>query len=376
MADGTDTLRGRLTEAVRTAGGWSTVHLDLSGDRENPEGLAESRRRSVTERIAAAGADASTSDAVFEALSTPTRLPSPFSRFLLARDGAVVVDEAIPGAAPGETLEVGALPHLAPLIRSGVDEFAYVVVQASRDGGDVALHRTGAFFPEAVATVTGRTDTLHKAQSGGWAMLNQHEHVEEIWKQTQSELSAEVDRLVRDERPRLVVVSGDVRARGLLLDALGERARSLAVELKKDTRAEGGDAGALDAFVGQQVAEVERRDRTDAIDLLRTRLPHERPTAATGLHDVAEALRQGQVDTLFVDVAALEDQALLALGDVPWVAQQEGDAGPAPVVGEVPAVEALVRAALLTDARILTARSADLGASTAALLRWPIDRRP
>ncbi len=327
---GTGTLRMRLTDAVRTAGGWSTVHLDLSGDRENPEGLAESRRRSVVDRLAARGADAGTAAALSAALSTPSRLPSPFSRYLLARGGEVVVDEAIPGPAPRETLEVGDLPVLAPLIRSGVDEFAYLVVRTSRDGGDVAVHRTGAFFPDTTATVAGRTDTLHKANSGGWSHLNHHEHVEEIWKQTQSELAGEVDRLVQAERPRLLVVSGDVRARGLLLEALGERSASIAVELKKDTRPDAGGEAALAAFATEQVAAVERRERADAVDLLRTRSAHPRPTADVGVLGTVEALRQAQVDTLFIDVDAVADETVLALGDVPWLARDADEAPPPP----------------------------------------------
>ncbi|WP_375390137.1 Vms1/Ankzf1 family peptidyl-tRNA hydrolase [uncultured Amnibacterium sp.] len=371
MTDGSDTLRRRLTEAVRATGGWSTVHLDLSGDRENPEGLAESRRRSVRDRLARRGADEATTSAVDVALSTPSGLPSPLSRFLLARDGAVVVDETVPGAAPEETLEVGPLPRIAPLIRTGVDEFAYLVVQASRDGGDIAVHRTGAFFPEATASLQGRTDTLHKANSGGWSHLNHHEHVEELWKQTQHELSAEVDRLVREVRPRLLVVSGDLRARGLLLDALAPASRAIAVELKKDLRSDGGGDADLDRLVGEQVAEVERRERAEAFDALRSRLTQERPTADVGLRPVVEALRQAQVDTLLLDVAALDGERLLALDEVPWLASGAEDAGPAAVVAEVPAAEALLRAALLTDARILTTADGDIDAGAAALLRWP-----
>jgi hypothetical protein len=372
MVDWTETLRTRLTEAERSYGGWATVHIDLSNDRETPEGIAETRRRSVRDRLNRQGADDATAEAVDAALSTPSGLPAPFSRYLLARNGEVVVDEPIPGTAPQETLEVGPLPRLAPLIRTGVDEFTYLVVQASRDGGDIAVHRTGAFFPESTASLQGRTDTLHKANSGGWAHLNQHEHVEELWKQTQQELSAEVDRLVREVRPRLLVVSGDIRARGLLLDALAAQSKAIAVELQTNTRAEGSDGGVLDAFVAEQIAAVEQRDRAEALDLLRTRLSQERPAAEVGLRGITEALRQAQVDTLFVDVPALEGETLLALDDVPWLAREEADAGGAAVVGEVPAVEALLRAALLTDARILTAGEIDTGAGAAALLRWPV----
>jgi hypothetical protein len=373
MAGTTETLRGRLTEAERVCGGWSTVHIDLSNDRETEQGIADTRRNSLRDRLVRAGAGDETAAAVEEALATPSRLPSPFHRFLLARDGRVVVDEAVPGYAPGETLEVGPLPRIAPLISTGVDEFAYIVVRTSRDGGDITVHRTGAFFPEARESVEGRTDTLHKVKGGGWAHLNQQEHVEELWKQTQQELSAEVDRLVLEVRPRLLVVAGDIKACGLLLDALAPASRAIAADLQTNVRSDGTDDSVLDTFVAEQLALVERRDREDALDLFRTRAGQERPAAADGVRAVAEALRQAQVDTLFVDVTALEGETLLALDDVPWLACDAEDAGPAAVVGEVPAVEALLRAALLTDARVLTASHVDTGAGTAALLRWPAD---
>ena len=371
MTDSADTLRARLTEAGRVCGGWCTVHIDFSEDRENPEGLAESRRRSVRDRLNRMGADDATVAAIEDALSTPSGLPSPFSRFLLARDGEVAVDEAVPGTARGETLEVGVLPRLAPLIATGVDEFPYLVVRTSRDGGDVAVHRTGAFFPETTASVEGRTDTLHKVKGGGWAQLNQQEHVEELWKQNQQELSAEVDRLVREVRPRLLVVSGDTRARRLLLDAVGQASRAIAVELDANTRSEGTDAARLAAFTAEQVAAVEQRDRTEALDLLRTRVSQERAAADVGLREVVGALQQAQVDTLFVDVAALDGETLLALDGVPWVARPGDETGDAAAVGEVPAAEAILRAALLTDARILTATQQAMCAGAAALLRWP-----
>jgi len=372
MTDGLETLRALLTDAERVCGGWCTVHVDLSEDRENPEGLAESRRRSIRDRLHRLGADEPTVQAIDDALSTPSGLPSPFSRYLLARAGEVVVDEPIPGVTQGETLEVGVLPRLAPLIATGVDEFSYLVVQTSRDGGEVAIHRTGAFFPEATASIVGRTDALHKVKGGGSPHHDLHEHVEEVWKQNQQELAVEIDRLVREIRPRLLVVAGDIKARGLLLEAIGQAARSIAVELDANTRSDGTDGARLDAFVAQQVAAVEQRDRADAIDLLRSRVSQERAAADVGLREVVGALQQAQVDTLFIDIPALDGETLLALDGVPWVARPGDETGDAAEVGEVAAAEGVLRAALLTDARILTATQQALGAGAAALLRWPV----
>jgi hypothetical protein len=371
----TDGLRARLTEAVKRPGRWSTVYLDLSNDRENPEGLQESRRRFIRDRLTEHGASDLAAATVSDRLTEPTGLPSPFCRYMLVRDDQVEVEEAIPGTPAGnEVVEVGPVPLIAPLIRSGVEDFAYLVVQVSRDGGDIAVHRTGAFFPESSSTMQGRTDTLHKFKGGGWAHLNMQEHVEEIWKQTQTELSAEIDRLVLEHRPRLMVVAGDIRARGLLLDALAERSRSIAVEYPKDTRSGGADPNALVEFTDQQISELLARDQHDVIDLLHTRLGQPRSAAGTGVRAVVDALRQAQAGTVLLDIDALDGTTLLALDDVPWVAESAEDAISARVIGEVPAAEALIRAALVTDATVLTARSADLGGEpAAALLRWPAD---
>ena len=368
-------LRARLTEVMRRPGRWSTVYLDLSQDRENPEGLQESRRRAIRDRLVQAGASTAAADSVFARLAEPTGLPSPFCRYLLVRDDAIEVDEAIPGTPVGEeSVTVRPIPLIASLVRSGVEDFAYLVVQVSRDGGDIEVRRTGAFFPELSNTMTGRTDTLHKVKSGGWAHLNQQQHVEAIWKQTQSELATEIDRLVLEHRPRLLVVAGDVRARGLLLDALADRSRSIAVELPKDTRSGGADRSLLDDFTEQQIGALLERDQRDLLDLLHTRLAQPRSAAGSGLGTVVDALRQAQADTVLLDVDALDGQTLLALDDVPWIATSEEDAVAAGIVGTVPAADALVRAALLTDATVLEARSADLGAApAAALLRWPAD---
>ena len=371
----TDGLRARLTEAVKRPGRWSTVYLDLSNDRENPEGLQESRRRFIRDRLTEHGASDLAAATVSDRLTEPTGLPSPFCRYMLVRDDQVEVEEAIPGTPAGnEVVEVGPVPLIAPLIRSGVEDFAYLVVQVSRDGGDIAVHRTGAFFPESSSTMQGRTDTLHKFKGGGWAHLNMQEHVEEIWKQTQTELSAEIDRLVLEHRPRLMVVAGDIRARGLLLDALAERSRSIAVEYPKDTRSGGADPNALVEFTDQQISELLARDQHDVIDLLHTRLGQPRSAAGTGVRAVVDALRQAQAGTVLLDIDALDGTTLLALDGVPWVAESAEDAISARVIGEVPAAEALIRAALVTDATVLTARSADLGGEpAAALLRWPAD---
>lgn len=60
------------------------------------------------------------------------------------------------------------------------------------------------------------------------------------------------------------------------------------------------------------------------------------------------------MDTLLIDGRMLDDErTLLALDAAPWLASDESESLGAAVIANVPAAEALARAAILTDARVL-----------------------
>lgn len=361
-----------LVALLTQRGRWSTVHLDLSGDRENPEGLLETRRSSVRDQLLKAGASEAAATRVDEALGVPSGLPSPLSRFLLLRDDEIVLDEVLPGEPrSAELVAVGALPSLVPLLLHRLDEFPYLVVEVSRIGGDIALRRTGAVAPDVTETLTGRTDTVKKFHGGGWSHLRFQHHVEAIWKQNQSGLASEVDRLVLAHRPRLIVLTGDVHARQLLVEALSEAAKPLVAVFPRETRADGAEDSPLLEFTEAQVERVLEQELHDALDLYNGRIGRGDGTAERGVGPIVHALQQAQVDTLFVDPDALRDRTLLALEAAPWVATAPEETAGTAVVDTAPAVEALVRAALLTDATIRIVSSTALGSEAAALLRWP-----
>src|SRR5690606_32498175 len=63
---------------------------------------------------------------------------------------------------------------------------------------------------------------------------------------------------------------------------------------------------------------------------------------------------QARVDTLLFDARMLDDEStLVALDAAPWVVADESERLGTAVVGSVPTVTALARAAVLTDARVL-----------------------
>jgi hypothetical protein len=361
-----------LGALLQRPGRWTTVYVDMSADRETQEGLVDTRRRSVQDELRRAGASEATANRVDEVLAVPTGLPGPMSRYLLLDEDQVVLDELLAGDARSEqVVAVGPLPQLTPLLKHRLEEFVYLIVETSRDGGDIALRRTGSITPDATETVQGRTDAIKKFHGGGWSHLRYQHHVEAVWKQNQSELAAEVDRLVSAHRPRLIVVSGDVHAWQLLLGELAEATKPLVSVFPRETRADGAEDSPLLEFVEEQVERVLAGELHDALDVYRSRIGRGDGTAEQGVGQIVHAVQQAQVDTLFVDPAALDDRTLLALADQPWVATAPEESAGAEVIEAVPATEALVRAALLTDATVRFVDSGALGAEVAALLRWP-----
>ncbi|GAA4265300.1 Vms1/Ankzf1 family peptidyl-tRNA hydrolase [Frondihabitans peucedani] len=362
------------TDVVRllregTAVTWA--YADVSEDREDPQRLASSRRTSAVEALTRAGAPQQDAEVVADALIEPPGVAAPVSRFLVAQEGAVVVDEILPGPPKlPDTLGHGPVLDVLPLLAHRPLDVAFLVVEVGKGGGGFRVYRFGHEGVDEEQHVQGRTDTLHLSPSGGWDSLRVQHHVEELWRQNLKEVATAIDDAVRRTRARLVVVAGDIQARQLLAEQLAPATVPLLSMVDADTRAS-------DALVEQVDIALARLLATrvhDALDLLRTHLNRGDATAASRLGEVVTALGAAQVDTLLIDPQALGDRTLLALGDVPWVATSPEEALGAAVLGEAPAAPALVRAAVLTDAAVVLASAGSMpgDSGVGALLRWPI----
>lgn len=365
-----------LTRVLSDPGDWTFAYTD--GRSDEPVPTEEERRRSVRDRLADAGADAADVAAVDAALRAGAGIPSPSTRYLLVRNGDVVVDERLVGARIGpERLGHGVLPPVLPWLRHEAADLGYLVVETGREGARVRSERAGRVGDVVDTEVEGRTDSLPKVQAGGWSQPRYQMHTEEVWKENQSEVAEAVDRLVREERPRFVIVAGDLRARALLIEALSPAAREIAVDVDAHTKADGSDDEALDEAIVRALQEVLENERTRVEDRAAA---DDGARRAEGVEAVTEALQQARVDTLLLDAQLIDlAQTLAVLDAPPWVARSGESAPGAERVAEIPVAEALTRAALLTDARVLVSEAEpptgepmpDRPARPpAALLRW------
>lgn len=344
------TEQGSLADLLSATGTATVAYIDGRGPR--PQIEEEAARDAVVARLEEAGAPAADVAAISAALPAKDGTPSPSARYLLARDGAVVVDEVFPGARLGpERTCSGPVPEIVPLLRHLARGSRYLVIETGREGAEIRLERGDRHAPELAEEVEGRADSLTKVQAGGWSHARYQRAAEEVWKHNQSEVAAAVDRLVEEQRPDFIVLAGDVRARQVLRDRLGEAALRLVTEYESHTRADGADEDGL-ANAISEIAEQRIRDEiASVVDRARA---DDGSAGAEGVSAVVDALQQARVDTLVLDAGILSDERTLrALDAQPWVADAEHGEFDAATLAEVPLSEGLARAAVLTGARVL-----------------------
>lgn len=345
-----------LADVFRAGGDWSEVYLDVSVDTGDPTQVIATRAESVSDTLRRAGAPDSDVEAIEQVMREDPGVPSPACRFLLVQDGRVAVNEVLAGVpVEQEVVTFGAVPNVVPLLRHKPEGMFYIVVETSRDGGEVRLYRAGEADALSEDEVKGKSDrfSLHKAKAGGWRQSHNQSHAEEIWKQTQSELATTIDDIVRKRRPRLIVAAGDVRAAQLLADQLSPESQAILSVEPTNTRADGASDEALVDHINEQLERVLEEDTIDAVDKLAIHQGRGDNTVETSAGAIVMALASAQVDTLIMDTARMGDSTLLALDAEPWIASAPEETLGAGVLGDVPAPVAMVRAAVLTDAKVL-----------------------
>jgi hypothetical protein len=364
----------RYAELYRQRGPWCLAYIDASTGTVDSLETADVQPDNVRNALAGLGASKEDLAAVEQAIQPATGEPSPVGRFVLVRDGAVVINELLPGPlAVPERISRDIIPDLLPLLKHQPDEFPYVVAEVSRDEGQIRLQRAGRRDVDSSQHVQGTDENLKKVPGGGWAQGRFQHRTEDIWKRNADQVVQEIDRIVTDSRARLLVLAGDIRARQLVADQLSDASKAVLSVVDSHTLAAGSDREKFDAEVSSLVAQQWADDQQQLMDRLAEQEGQANPESATGIGAVVHALQQAQVDVLMFDDQALSEHSLLALAAEPWIANSEEESLGAEILGRVPAPAALLRAAALTDARVQLTPAAALprNAEIAALLRWP-----
>jgi hypothetical protein len=282
---------GHLRPLYDAYGDYVSVYLDNDRAHEDAQHAIELRWRSARERLAAAGADTGTLDAVHEAVTDPANAGPGLAVF--ARNGAVRFCSGLGDAPRREIARLAMLPHVLPMLAQRPPQVPHLRVAATRAGGEVLAVTGSGEVGEQQATAD--TWPVHKTPAGGWAQDIHQRSVEENWDANAKELADRVGAAAGQIHAERIVIAGDVRARTLLLDRLDAPLRQAAVVVDSEVPARSeAMTAAADAAI-TEYAEQACRERFDVWQSQRTR-----GGAVEGLAEAMSALSDGRASDVFV----------------------------------------------------------------------------
>jgi release factor family 2 len=347
-----------LSTLYQSSGPFATALIDVGHETETGEHEHELRVRAACEALREQGADEGVVAAVGERLGEVVHEPAPVARVVVATRDGVQYDETASFRVDDPLATWAPLPDLARWIEHRDATVAFVLAVVDHEGGDVGVYRSDLPSPEELTTVEGSVENIHQVGADDWGALKYQHRTENVWARNAAEVADRISAHVR-AGTRLVLLAGDPRSKSLVHERLND-AEAMVVELDHGTRAEDGGDEALESAVRAALLDHVVRRRLERVHELRGRLGRGE-SVATGAADVADALVRGQVETLLLDPAAAADVEL-------DVTQHPGLSLPD---GTFRADQALVAAAVLTDAEVgVTPAPAMGGAPVAALLRW------
>lgn len=346
-------------------GPFTSVHLDVSQDTEDALQQRESRWTTTRHRLEHEHLDTGLIDQIGDRVLERTDLPGEARRTVVASGDRIVFDDVRTGHSIWpEVVDHGVLPDLSGWLHQMDGRIPFLLVTADREGAALDLYQASTGPADEHEEVHGETLHIQKVPQGDWAQKQFQQRSENVWRENAREVADAVRSLVSQHRPRVVVVAGDERARSEVAHALG--GLSCPVEqVASGGRAAGASQAALWDDVRRVLARIEADDEQQVTERL-DRTHRQGAGAALGLEEVLDALVEGKVDRLVLDLEAARELTVRP-------ADHPGLPLPARAAREteLPADRVLVAAGAATDATLtLLPRELVKGGGVAALLRW------
>jgi Bacterial archaeo-eukaryotic release factor family 2 len=281
---------GFLRSLYDEIGDYVSVYLDTDRSHENALTAIDLRWNAARQRLAEAGASPASLDAAAAVAGAPGQARG---YAVFARGGAVAFTGALDAPPRREIARLAPLPHLMPLLAQRRPPIPHVRVSATRVGGEiVAIGGTGWSWRDWVA---GQDWPVHKTSVGGWSEPRFQRSAEETWNENAKTLAREVDAVAARIGAAHVIVSGDIRARALLLEHLSTPLRESAAVLDEEVSA---DSQAMTEAADRALSGWADRRCRERFDDWQSRLPH--GLGVQGLARTMAAFRNGQVSDLFL----------------------------------------------------------------------------
>jgi len=243
-----------FADLYRRSGPWCVAYIDASAGNVDSLEAAEVRPVDVRKALAQQGAPAEDQEAAETAVLPAEGYPSPVSRYLLVQQGTVALNELLPGELVlPERVSVDPIPDLLPLLKHRPEELPYIVAEVSREDAEIRLLFVGR-EESSVEDVEGEKEDITKLPAGGWSQDKFQRQTEQVWKRNADQVAEQIDRVVDSSGARLIVLAGDVRARGLVRDQLTEAHKPLVSMIDSHMPVAGAGRRAFEDKVQERIA--------------------------------------------------------------------------------------------------------------------------
>jgi hypothetical protein len=354
-----------LQDVYAHPGPYVTVHMEVSRNTEDAAQQLEARWTTTRHTLEREGVEPKLVEEIGRRLQEPTEMPGEVRRTIVAAGDQIVFDDVLGGSSVWpEVVTSGDLPDVSAWLHQADGQMPFLLVVADKEGADLDFYRALAHHESSHSEVEGRDLHIHKYQGGGWSHRRFQQRSENQWESNAREVAHEVRAAVTRHRPRVVVLAGDPRARTEIADAL-DGIQCEVVQVSAGGRAEGASTESLWNEVQQVLARLEAEDQEELTGRLDEKW-RQGNGAVLGVDHVLEALVQGKVDTLIVDLQKAHDMSV-------DVTRFPGLSLPEPAVSkkDLPADQVLVAAGAATDTAIAVLPAAQTkGGGVAAVLRW------
>lgn len=369
-----------LKPLLDAPGPFVSVYIDTTRPGEDTREV-ESRWNQVRRSLERDGAPVDILDCIGNEVQWPTRIAGLHGRVILANTEGILVDRVTKDPPTNQEGYFGPIPALIQAAAAAAESVDYLRVVIDRLGADLTWSEAGGHMPYlASESVEGGHTEVTK---GGPKRASQRSIVrraEDSWERNAEVVAAEIDRLVTEVRPELILLTGDVRAVALLRNELNTKTLDLVVDVAGGARGPGVNEQAFEANVCEAL-EGFRRDRR-AQTLAEFQEGYGRgDLGVMGLFDVVTMLARGQVAELLLS-REHGPGTVLETGRV-WVGaapleiavarSRSADNGVPEDLQELSASVGLVRAALGQDAGLTFVDPDELPLidGVGAILRWP-----
>lgn len=311
----------RLRWLVKAKGPFASVYFDDSHDTLDAVERLETQWGDIRKRLEDLGAGAALVERLEDAVLHHRPAVGRRGRAVIATGEQLLINEPLVGPPPATVVRLSDYPYVVPLIELEMQRPTYVFAAVDHTGADVTLYQGDAVTS---TSIDGGGYPVHKPVTAGWNGYGDLQHTtEEAIRMNCRAVAAQLTRLVDDADPEVVFLCGEVSSRVDVIAELPRRVAQRVSELHAGSRKSGIDEDAVRRLTAAEFARRRDAEMGEIAGRFEAEVGRRSGLAAQGVAAVCAALREGDIDTLFV--GDLGD-ATVVTGTAPTAVAPDADA--------------------------------------------------